>query len=156
MGLPGGEREDYRVFSESDFIAGAEGADAFIPVPRAEGGRRLGQLAGPAMIAAVLAAIVAMLLVHRQPVPAPGRGLRSGAIPATSAAKDGAQQVIPPTSVLVPERKPRVADARRSPVLAVRRDATAARSARDPGGSSEEGAADALPQGERVEFGFER
>src|SRR5689334_7230045 len=58
MRPPGGQGQDYRVFSESDFIAGAEDADVFTRAPNADRGPRLGQIAGPAMIAAVLAAIV--------------------------------------------------------------------------------------------------
>jgi hypothetical protein len=156
MGLPGGQGEDYRVFSESDFIAGVEGPDVFTRAPNGDRGRRLGKIAGPAMIAAVLAAIVAMLLVPHRPVPASGGALTRGAIPGSRVTKNGAQQVIAPASVLPPERKPRVAAARRRAVLTVRRNATVAGSAHDPGKSSDEGATGAVPQGESAEFGFER
>jgi hypothetical protein len=157
MGHPGAPREDYSVFSESDFISGAEGADVFARAGGGDRGRRLGQIVGPAVLAAVLAAIVAMLLVHHRPVPAPGRPLGRGAVPDAAPAKAGLQVLAAPARVLAPKRDPRVvAAAGRPPVPAVRSSTTVAGSVRDPGKRSDERAAGALTQAESAEFGFER
>ncbi|HEV7584446.1 MAG TPA: hypothetical protein VGO14_01575 [Solirubrobacteraceae bacterium] len=59
-------REVYKVFSESEFVDGAGTDDVFAPdTTGAGGGMRFRRIAGPAMLAGVLAAVVAMLIMHR-------------------------------------------------------------------------------------------
>jgi hypothetical protein len=162
MALPRrAQREVYTVFSESDFMAGAEGAEMFRPdTTSAEAGRRIGRLAGPALMAAVLAAIVVTLLAHGAHGPASGR---SGGPPSPTqgsrAGQPRLQQVPPPAPapVPVPERGSLAElSARRPTVGAAERIGTVAASSTVRSETPHEVAGGGLTPTETPEFGFER
>jgi hypothetical protein len=151
-------REVYTVFSESDFMAGAEGADIFAPDTSEAGRRRLGRVAGPALMAAVLAAIVVTILAHRAPGPAPRRpGGPASSSQASRAAQPRSQRVGAPTPVLVSARGSRTGLSARRPTVGLGgRNRTVAASWRNQSQISGEVAQSAITPSETAEFGFER
>lgn len=65
-------REVYRVFSESDFLAGGDAAEPWQPVATDIGaGRRPHRIAVAAMLAGAAAAVGMVLVLHRPPSRAP-------------------------------------------------------------------------------------
>ncbi|HEX4188789.1 MAG TPA: hypothetical protein VHY83_12905 [Solirubrobacteraceae bacterium] len=159
-------RDDYTVFSESDFIAGADAGEV-LPAPDlsgAAGGRRFGRVAGPALIAGVLGAIVVMLLAHRPLRPAAehpgasaGAGLRAGGALRARANQPRLQGAAPAGRLHLPRRRAGGAvwsQGRPAAVANHSRSGPASSSepTQAPGGAAQ--AAAAPP--EAAEFGFER
>jgi hypothetical protein len=69
-------REVYRVFSESDFLAGGDADEQWQPVATDAGARRRPRrIAVTAMLAGAVAAVGAVLVLHRPPSQAPGRSI---------------------------------------------------------------------------------
>jgi hypothetical protein len=69
-------REVYRVFSESDFLAGADADEQWQPdATDVAAGRRPRRMAVAAMLVGAMAAVSAVLVLHPPPSQAPGRSL---------------------------------------------------------------------------------
>jgi hypothetical protein len=69
-------REVYRVFSESDFLAGGSEDEQWQPVATDAGARRRPRrIAVAAMLAGALAAVAVVLVLHRPPAQAPARSI---------------------------------------------------------------------------------
>jgi hypothetical protein len=149
----------YTVFSESDLLAGAEPGEVFAPpASGAAGGMRFGRVAGPALIAGVLAATVIMLLAHRplrppaeRPATSVGLGSRAG--------RPHAQRGAPPSRMRVRgpgPGSPAGPSARRGTVAVARLSRAVGQRSDDPAPVSDEAAPGAIAPSETAEFGFER
>jgi hypothetical protein len=150
-------REVYKLFSESDFIAGAETGEVFAPdTTRGDSGRRVRRIAGPATLVGVLAAVVAMLLTHPPLAPAPRPLIpRAGVGGDARIGQPGSQRVTLPAPAPVRERGPSFS-ARRRTVAAEKPLATSAAMSRQAGEGAPGRSQDALSPSENAEFGFER
>jgi hypothetical protein len=150
-------RQVYRVFSETDFLAGGDAGELLEPATTGTVGQRsLRGIAGAAMLVGAVAAAVAMLVVHRPAVRTPAR---PQALDTTSAAghggrptfASGAAQALPGGREM-----PRTITLRRRPGVSDRGSAALAASVRMRIESPTEDAVSSTPQLEHAEFGFER
>ena len=151
-------REVYKVYSESDFIGGADAGEMFPSGATAgEGRRERRRLAGPATLAGVLVAIVALLLIHRplgqsprQPIP------RAGGARGVHVAKRVPRTLAPPALAPGTERRPIASGRHRTSAAATAPIASVASSVRGASREADAAPPGAVPPPEVAEFGFER
>jgi hypothetical protein len=150
-------REVYRVFSESDFLAGADADEQWQPVAAdAGGGRRPHRFAVAAMLAGALAGVAAVLALHRSPAQAPRRSIATPAAGEARPARPGAGKEIASASE-DPRAMPRAfGPARTRTVMTRSRAGKSSASGTPAPAAAAVAAAASSPQLERAEFGFER
>jgi hypothetical protein len=152
-------REVYRVFDESDFLAGGAPGEEWEPVSTEAGGsRRFHRIAGAAMFAGAVAAMGAVLVLHRPASHTPGRSI---ATPASVHHARGARPGSPSYAAGVPEGS-RATGRAVAPPRAWRTLTAAWSVAKSFVGTvpappvDSVAGAEGSPQLERAEFGFER
>jgi hypothetical protein len=147
-------REVYRVFSESDFLAGADADEQLQPVAADAGlERRPHRMAAGAMLAAAVAAVGAVLVLHRPPSQAPARSIAPPAPGEARPARPGSASEVahdsgdprPMRRAVVPTR------ARTLTAMSAGRSSAMGVPASTPGAG-----AGSSPQLAPAEFGFER
>lgn len=154
-------REVYRVFSESDFLAGGAADEQWEPVTsETVGRRRLHRMGGAAMLAGAVAAVGAVLVLRRPQPQAPVRSIVSRPSPVSVGEARAARAGSASDAARVSEH---VRSTRRAVATARGRTATATSSrGHSSGGSMPAPAVNPVAgavssaQLERAEFGFER
>jgi hypothetical protein len=147
-------REVYRVFSESDFLAGADADEQWQPVARdADLERRPHRMAVGAMLAGAVAAVGAVLVLHRPPAHAPARSIAPSAPGEVRPARPGSASEVARASEQ-PRAMRRVVEQVRARTLTAM--SAARSSAMGVPAPTPVAGAGSSPQLAAAEFGFER
>jgi hypothetical protein len=150
-------REVYRVFSESDFLAGADADEQWEPVATDAGARRRAhRIALVATLAGAVAAVGTVLALHRPPSQAPGRSIAPPVADEARRVRPGSASEAARVSEDPLATRRAVGRSRARTLTATSSAGRSSAAGMPTAGATAVAVTGSSPQLERAEFGFER